>query len=281
MIAYAKNSTLAIPFLMVSSADHLAPATGLTPTVYISKNGGAFAPPAGSVYEFGYGWYALLPTTADTNAIGSLVLHATGTGADPSDTMFQITGVDLANPTTMGVANLDAAVSTRATPGAAMTLTAPYDAAKNASSQASVDAIAAKTANIPVDPADASDIAASFAVTNGKVDTVAGYVDTEVGAIKAKTDQMTFTGGKIDANVVAAAISPADLTAIADAILKRDWTALTGEAAYSLLNAARMLRNVWNTTGGTLTVHREDGTTVAWSRVLATDPNADPITGVT
>ena len=36
------------------------------------------------------------------------------------------------------------------------------------------------------------------------VDTVAGYLDTEVAAIKAKTDSLTFTAaGKIDANVLA------------------------------------------------------------------------------
>ena len=176
-------------------------------------------------------------------------------------------------------------------------------------SQASVDAIAAKTNNLPPDPADASDIAASFAglntkvdsvkvktdnlpvdpasaaaistnfgITNSKIDAVDDYVDTEVAAIKAKTDQLTFTGGKVDANATMSIVA-ADLTAIADAILKRDWTALSGEAAYSLLNAARMLRNSWATTGGTLTVKKEDGSTTAWTRTLATDPTAEPIIG--
>jgi hypothetical protein len=70
-----------------------------------------------------------------------------------------------------------------------------------------------------------------------------------------------------------------DSNAIADAILKRDWTAISGEALYSLLNAARMLRNVWATAGGTLTVKKEDGTTTAWTRTLTTDPSAEPITG--
>jgi hypothetical protein len=72
-----------------------------------------------------------------------------------------------------------------------------------------------------------------------------------------------------------------DSNAIADAILKRDWTVISGEALYSLLNAARMLRNVWSTAGGTLTVKKEDGTTTAWTRTLTTDPSAEPITGAT
>ena len=108
--------------------------------------------------------------------------------------------------------------------------------------------------------------------------------NTGIVAIKAKTDQLNFSGTDVKAtldgeNVV---ISPADLTAIADAILKRDWTAISGEAAYSLLNAVRFLRNVWNTTEtpGFLTVKKENGSTTAWTRPLATDPTAAPIVGV-
>ena len=145
--------------------------------------------------------------------------------------------------------------------------------------QATLLEVKAKTDNLPADPADASDIANSFNNINTKIDTVNAAVDTEIPAIKAKTDQLSFTGGKVDANVEIADISPDNLTAIADAILTRDWTALTGEAAYSLLNAARMLRNVWSTDGGILVVKKEDGTTNAWSRTLATDANAEPIVG--
>ena len=141
-----------------------------------------------------------------------------------------------------------------------------------------IQAIKTKTDNLPVDPASASSMASSFTVVNSKLDVVDDYLDTEVAAIKAKTDQLTFTGGKVDANASLALVA-ADLTAIADAILKRDWTAVSGEAAYSLLQAARMLRNVWSTTGGVLVVKKEDGSTNAWSRPLSVDPAAQPITG--
>lgn len=64
-----------------------------------------------------------------------------------------------------------------------------------------VGAIKAKTDNLPADPADASDIAASFATVNATLATISGYVDTEiasvlaavdteVAAIKAKTDNL-------------------------------------------------------------------------------------------
>ena len=53
-----------------------------------------------------------------------------------------------------------------------------------------VAAIKAKTDNLPSDPADASDIAASFASVSSTLSTIAGYIDTEVAAIKAKTDNL-------------------------------------------------------------------------------------------
>jgi len=65
----------------------------------------------------------------------------------------------------------------------------------------------------------------------------------------------------------------------ADALLKRDWTAITGEASRSVLNALRFLRNKWSAAGTTLTVTKEDDVTTAWTGNLTTNPSADPITG--
>jgi hypothetical protein len=237
-----------------------------------------------------------------TNALEMAPTGSGGGGADPWNTALPgsygagTAGNILGN-------RLDVAASTRATPtqvqaelvtygaakpGQAMTLTSAYDAAKTASSQASNDVIAsyidtevsaikAKTDNLPTDPADASDIAASFTTVNTKLDTIDDFVDTEIGAIKAKTDQLIFDGN----GHIHVSFDSADLNQIADAILKRDFSLLSGEAAYCLLNAVRMLRNAWTTTGGTLTVKKEDGTTNAWTRSLATDPAAQPIISAT
>jgi hypothetical protein len=61
-----------------------------------------------------------------------------------------------------------------------------------------LDAIDAKTTNLPSDPADASVIAARFDMLDASVTTVDGNVD----AIKAKTDSLAFTvAGQVDANV--------------------------------------------------------------------------------
>lgn len=67
---------------------------------------------------------------------------------------------------------------------------------------------------------------------------------------------------------------------IADALLKRDWTAVTGEAARSVLNALRFLRNKWSVSGTTLTVTKEDDSTSAWTASLTTTAasGADVIT---
>src|SRR5258706_15525982 len=78
-------TSINIPFLLVSSADHINGVTGLTPTVEISKNCGAFAAPAGTITEVGHGVYSLSPTAADTDTLGSLWLHADAVGADPLD----------------------------------------------------------------------------------------------------------------------------------------------------------------------------------------------------
>ncbi len=68
-----------------------------------------------------------------------------------------------------------------------------------------VAAIKAKTDNLPSDPADASDIAASFSTVNTKLDTIDDFIDTEVAAIKAKTDNLP--SDPADASDIAAAFA--------------------------------------------------------------------------
>lgn len=80
-----------------------------------------------------------------------------------------------------------------------------------------VDAIKAKTDNLPSDPADASDIAASFSTVNGTLATIAAYIDTEVAAIKAKTDNLPSSPAAVGSAMTLAtdAISAAALSAAA------------------------------------------------------------------
>ncbi len=67
-------------------------------------------------------------------------------------------------------------------------------------------------------------------------------------------------------------------TQVADEVLKRDWTQITGEAARSVLNALRFLRNRWAVSSNTLTVYQEDDATAAWTATVTDNAAANPIT---
>jgi hypothetical protein len=83
-----------ILFFMVDSADHLTGKVGLTPTVTLSKNGGAFAGAVGAVSEISNGWYSLEGNATDRNTLGTLAIHATAVGADAVDISFPIVDYD-------------------------------------------------------------------------------------------------------------------------------------------------------------------------------------------
>lgn len=75
------------------------------------------------------------------------------------------------------------------------------------------------------------------------------------------------------------ALTSGERTSIATALLTLDLSTVTGEAARSVLNALRFLRNKWSLSGATLTVTKEDDTTTAWTAAVTTDASADPVTG--
>lgn len=159
--------------------------------------------------------------------------------------------------------NLDATVSSRATQASVDTVDDFLDT--------EIAAIKAKTDNLPSDPADASDVAASFSAVNTKLDTIDDFLDTEVAAIKAKTD-----------NLPASPAATSDIptaTQNADALLNRDMSAVSDTNARSPLNALRFIRNKWSIAGTTLTVTKEDDATSAWTATVTAAPGADPISG--
>lgn len=80
-----QSTARVVIFFMVDETDHVTGLTGLTVTVTLSKNGGAFAAAGGAVAEISSGWYKVSLNTTDTNTLGDLGLHCTATGADPTD----------------------------------------------------------------------------------------------------------------------------------------------------------------------------------------------------
>lgn len=113
--------------LMTDSTNPRAGLAGLTLTITAGKNGANDSSISPTVTDRGDGVYAITLTTSHTDTIGDLWLHITATGANTEDVFCQVV---------------------TALPG---------------ESDSNITAIKAKTDNLPSDPADASDIAASVA----------------------------------------------------------------------------------------------------------------------
>lgn len=84
------GATPTILILLVSSTDDKTAATGKTPTVTLSKNGGAFAAATNSVTEVSAGFYSLALTATETNTAGPLAVVATATGCDTWRDIHQV-----------------------------------------------------------------------------------------------------------------------------------------------------------------------------------------------
>jgi hypothetical protein len=211
------------------------------------------------------------------------------------------------------VDNLNATVSSRLPTSSYV----PPDNAGIASIKAKTDTIPANPVSVSDVPTAAQNAAATRDVSNASppagslgADIKAGAVASDPWAVSVPSSYATGTAGHIlgtnlDATVSSRlptsainldngevtvgtnndkleyGLAAGEANAIADAILKRDWQALSSEPTYCVLNALRLVRNRWEVTGdGTLRVYREDGGTVAWTRSVTSDAAALPITGI-
>lgn len=113
------TTTWPLVFMMVQSSDHVTPLTGASPTVTLSKNGGAFGAAAGSVTQIANGWYQVAGNATDTGTLGPLVLHATAASGDPADFIFEVVAY---NPQSTGLGLVN--VSANAVQFAGQTITA-------------------------------------------------------------------------------------------------------------------------------------------------------------
>lgn len=246
-----KQSTTAYPliFFMTDSADHVSGKTGLTCTVTISKNGGSFASPSGAVTEIGNGWYKVAGNATDTATLGLLALHATASGADPTDSSYEVVAVDpqsatgfmssvnvgswlgttVATPTVAGVPEVDpthwngTAVATPDTAGY------PKVTVKDGTGTGEIDTASGK---VIVDGAGSSGLLTAQNIEDEVLDaalsghTTAGTVakaisdildDTGTSGVQIPSGEITsttFGAGAIDANAIAAnAISAAKTAA--------------------------------------------------------------------
>ena len=87
-----KQNTSANVMVMMTDADtHINGIAGLTLSVSISKNGGAFSSISRTITDRGFGWYNVALVSGDTNTLGDLVLHVDGGAtADPTDLVLSV-----------------------------------------------------------------------------------------------------------------------------------------------------------------------------------------------
>jgi hypothetical protein len=250
---FLKQSTAATlklgPFL--DETDGKTAETGLTISqadVRLSKNGGNMAQKneSTSCTHDEIGFYDCPLDATDTNTLGRLLVAVHEAGALPVWAEFTVLPANV------------------------------YDSLIGGSDYLQADAVQVEGA----DATDQINAACDTAISDAALATAANLatVDTVVDAILADTGT--------DGVVVAAgsktgyALTTTEHTNITDALLKRDWTAVTGEAARSVLNALRVLRNRVAISGTTLTVYKEDDSTSAWTGTVTASASANPITQV-
>lgn len=209
-----KQSQTAQPllfFMQDSGSSRPLGKTGLTPTVTLSKNGGSFASPAGAVSEVANGWYKVAGNATDSGTLGPLVLYATASGADPCTEQFAVVAYDpqvaAIGVWTEAIGAEDAGTSLSALhatyvegiagPGEIGGLPVLDGNGRVPAQVKAIDNGAITAASIATDAIDADAIATdavteiqSGLATAAALSTLSGYVDTEVAAIKAKTDNL-------------------------------------------------------------------------------------------
>lgn len=303
-----KQSSMDYPivFFMIDSTDHVSAKTGLTPTVTISKNGGAFGAAAGAVAEIANGWYSYAGHATDRNTLGTLAINAAAAGADDADLLCQIVSYD-------PFADIASILTDTGTDGvkiAADAITASVFDESTAFPLKSVDAGATAVARVGAD----SD---TLETLSDQLDTV----KTETAAIVADTNELQtdwVNGGRLDLLLDARAsqASVDTIDGIADAILEDTSTTIPAQiTALNNLSAANVNAEVVDVlrtdlipdsyaadgaqptiaqallailqflteksvSGTTLTVYKPDGTTAAMTLTLSDATNPTSITRV-
>lgn len=235
-------------------------------------SGGFVETDIAGLYQFG------IPNAAIATGALAVTITFSCTGAIDVVKRIVLIGADLRNASSLGLAYLTGDAFTRLGAPAGASVSADVASIKTDTGTTIPGRLpAALTAggNIKADTlaisgdSSAADAAETFFDGSGYIglNNIIGTVISVAGNVQGSVDG---TVGGIEAT---------GLNAIADAVLKRDWTLVTGVPSRSLLNALRFLRNKWSVSGTTLTVTEEDDATTAWTATLSTDAAADPVTG--
>lgn len=245
---------------LVDATDGLTPETGEAGgQPQLSKNGAAFGNTTATLTAIGNGAYYVELTAAELDTAGGAIVRYKSANTAEAQALCQVVAFDPYDAVRLGLTALPNAAAEAA--GGLLTRgTGAGQINQAANGQIDVNVVAVSGDAAAADNAEAFFDGTGYAGTNNTIPTV-----TTVNGIAA--------------NAITAAATAADFgTEVADALLKRDMSAVTGEAARSPLNALRFMRNKWSIGGTTLTVTKEDDTTAAWTSTLTGTAGADPIT---
>lgn len=178
-----------------------------TVTVYITGDGGTQtigSVGSGVCTHKGKGYHTYLPSQAETNYDlvaftfqGSGALTRTVQERTTTDITAEFVAVNTKLDTIDDLIDTEVGAIKAKTDQLTFTVANQVDAntltGGGTGLSSDITAIKAKTDNLPSDPADASVVAGLIGGLDTKLDTIDNFIDTEVSAIKAKTDQLTFT----------------------------------------------------------------------------------------
>ena len=196
--------------LMVDATDDETAETGKTLTVYLSKNGGAFATSTNSAAEVSggsRGWYSLALTTTETNTLGELVVEAEAAGCDIWRTVYSVV---VATPDANMASSSTGAITAATFAAGAINAAAVADGAIDAGAIATGAITNAKFAAGAIDAASI----ATGAITNAKF--AAGAIDAAAVADNAIDAGAIATGAFTAAKFGASAITS---TVLADSAI--------------------------------------------------------------
>lgn len=226
-MALLKQSTIRNRmFKLISSSDHFTLKATASPVVNLSKNAAAFGAAAGAVSEVANGWYSVALSAADTNTLGDLAFYITGTGADDTDFVDQVSvriEDDLASPTNITAGTITTVTNLTNAPTSGDLTAAMKTSVENAVLNA--DMTGHQTLGT-LGQAVGDPVADTNTIYKAVVTDAAGAtVGLDVVAVQADTDDIqtrlpaALVGGRIDAsvgamaaNVMTAAAAAADLT---------------------------------------------------------------------
>ncbi len=239
-------------FQCVDATDGITPETGLTGTGKISKNGSATATTANNITEIDStnmpGRYYIEFSQAEVDTAGQLIFRYKNAACAEVIVQSSIVSFDpyAAGPT---VANIVAGIYDE--PRSSHTIVGTYGQGVSSVQGNVTGSVGSVTGN----------------VGGNVVGTVASVLGNVSGNVTGTV------GGVLAGGIVAGTIVSAALNEIADAVLKRDWTSVVGEASRSVLNALRAIRNKSSVSGATVTITKEDDVTAAYTAVVVGTPS--------